>query len=290
MRSTGHLRPQPEGPSVSSQRKRRRARVQVGRHLTPLQQQALAAAALVGAFGTWWVIGWTGLVNPILLPPPFEVLKSLVALVQDGTLPRDVGVSLLRVVEGFVLALAVALPLGVVMGIFPVVRGLLEPLLELVRPIPPIAVIPLAMLWFGIGELSKITIIMYGAFFPILVNTMAGFAEVDPIHIRAAETLGASRPQIFRDVVLRSAFPYMVVGARLGMGMAFIVLVAAELIASSVGLGYLINDARYRFRTDQMLLGMACIGVLGFVLNKILLDIDRRVVRWKERGDRVRTA
>jgi ABC-type nitrate/sulfonate/bicarbonate transport system permease component len=269
---------------VTDRRTRRRARVHLGRHLTPLQQQALAAAALVTALGIWWAIGQTGLVNPVLFPPPLDVLKSFVGLVRDGTLPRDVGASLLRVVEGFVLALAVALPLGVVMGIFPVVRGLLEPLLELVRPIPPIAVIPLAMLWFGIDELSKVVIIMYGAFFPILVNTMAGFAEVDPIHIRAAETLGASRPQIFRDVVMRSAFPYMVVGARLGMGMAFIVLVAAELIASSVGLGYLINDARYRFRTDQMLLGMACIGVLGFLLNKILLDVDRRVVRWKERA------
>ncbi len=275
---------------MTSRTKRRHARVQMGRHLTPLQQQALAASALVGAFSIWWVIGRTGLVNPILFPPPLEVLKSLVALVGDGTLPRDVAVSLLRVVEGFVLALAVAIPLGVAMGIFPLVRGLLEPLLELVRPIPPIAVIPLAMLWFGIGEFSKVAIIMYGAFFPILVNTMAGFAEVDPIYIRAAETLGASRPQIFRDVVMRSAFPYMVVGARLGMGMAFIVLVAAELIASSVGLGYLINDARYRFRTDQMLLGMVCIGALGFVLNKILLDVDRRVVRWKERGGRTQTA
>jgi len=275
---------------VTNRKKRRRARVQVGRHLTPLQQQTLAAMALLAAFGIWWVVGRTRLVNPILLPPPFEVLTSFVALVRDGTLPRDIGVSLLRVVEGFVLALAVALPLGVVMGIFPVVRGFLEPLLELVRPIPPIAVIPLAMLWFGIGELSKVAIIMYGAFFPILVNTMAGFAEVDPIHIRAAETLGATRPQIFRDVVMRSAFPYMVVGARLGMGMAFIVLVAAELIASSVGLGYLINDARYRFRTDQMLLGMSCIGVLGFVLNKILLDVDRHIVRWKEQGGRAQTA
>jgi ABC-type nitrate/sulfonate/bicarbonate transport system permease component len=250
----------------------------------------LAVAALLAAFAIWWVIGRTGLVNPILFPPPLEVLNSFVALVRDGSLLRDIAVSLLRVVEGFLLALALALPLGMLMGIFPVVRGVLEPLLELVRPIPPIAVIPLAMLWFGIGELSKVMIIMYGAFFPILVNTMAGFAEVDPVHIRAAETLGASRPQIFRDVVMRAAFPYMVVGARLGMGMAFIVLVAAELIASSVGLGYLINDARYRFRTDQMLVGMVCIGVLGFLLNKILLDVDRRVVRWKERGGRAQTA
>jgi ABC-type nitrate/sulfonate/bicarbonate transport system permease component len=156
-----------------------------------------------------------------------------------------------------------------------------EPLLELLRPIPPIAMIPLAILWLGIGEVSKVFIIMYGAFFPILVNTVAGFREVETVHIRAAQSLGASRLEIFRDVVLRSAFPFIVVGARLGMSMAFIVLVAAELIASSEGLGYMINDARYNFQTDKIFLGMACIGVLGFLLNKGLLEIERRVLKWK---------
>lgn len=260
------------------------------RRLTSRQQQALALASVLGAVGLWAAVSGLKLVNPVLFPPPSEVLQSFIALTRDGTLPRDIAASLLRVVEGFLLALAVALPFGVLMGISPVCRGLLEPLLELIRPIPPIAVIPLAMLWFGIDELSKVIIIMYGAFFPIVVNTMAGFAEVDPIHIRAAQTLGATRAEIFRDVIIRSAFPYMVVGARLGMGMAFIVLVAAELIASSVGLGYLINDARYRFRTDQILLGMACIGFLGFLLNKLLLEADRRIVRWKGQGGRALTA
>ena len=255
-----------------------------GRRLTPAQRQALAGSAILFALGTWALISGLRLVNPVLFPPPLEVFQSFVALMRDGSLPNHVGVSLLRVVQGFVLALGIAVPVGILMGVSPVVRGLLEPLLELIRPIPPIAVIPLAMLWFGIGEFSKVFIIMYGAFFPILVNTMAGFAEVDPVHIRAAQTLGATRWHVFRDVVIRSAFPYMVVGARLGMGMAFIVLVAAELIASSAGLGYLINDARYRFRTDQILLGMACIGVLGFVLNKLLLEVDRRIVRWKADG------
>jgi ABC-type nitrate/sulfonate/bicarbonate transport system permease component len=259
----------------------RRRRSWGGRALTRGQRQALALAAVVGALIAWLLISAFRLVNPLLFPSPVEVFQSLVTLTRDGSLPRDIGASLLRVVQGFLLALAVALPVGILMGVSPVARGLLEPLLELIRPIPPIAVIPLAMLWFGIGEFSKIFIIMYGAFFPILINTMAGFAEVEPIHVRAAQTLGATRWHIFRDVIIRSAFPYMVVGARLGMGMAFIVLVAAELIASSVGLGYLINDARYRFRTDQILLGMACIGILGFLLNKLLLEIDRRIVRWK---------
>ncbi|MBI4183680.1 MAG: ABC transporter permease [Proteobacteria bacterium] len=275
------------GSSATEARPRRHRTTALGGILlTPRQRQALSVASIAGALFLWWGLTRIGLINPVLLPSPGEVFDSFVSSSLDGSLPRHVWASLLRVIEGFVLALAIALPVGVAMGMSQVVRGIVEPLIELIRPIPPIAIIPIAMLWFGIGEFSKVFIIMYGAFFPILVNTMAGFREVDPIHIRAAQTLGATRLQIFRDVILRSAFPYMVVGARLGMGLAFIVLVAAELIASSVGLGYLINDARYRFRTDEILLGMVCIGILGFLLNKLLLEADRRIVRWRAARER----
>lgn len=252
------------------------------RRLSPRQEAALAIAAVLGALALWWALTAFGLVSRVLLPPPMEVLTAFWQLLIAGALLDHVAASLLRVVKGFLLALVIAVPTGILMGNSAVFRGLTEPLVELLRPIPPIAVIPLAILWFGIGEGSKVFIIAYGAFFPILVNTMAGFAEVDPVLVRAAQALGASRYRIFRDVVLRSAFPYIVVGARLGMGMAFIVLVAAELIASSRGLGFLINDARYTFRTDLMFLGMAMIGVLGFGLNKLLIAIERRVLRWRE--------
>jgi ABC-type nitrate/sulfonate/bicarbonate transport system permease component len=251
------------------------------RPLTSRARTVLAIVSLVGTVGLWWLLTYTGWVSRVLLPSPLEVLQALVVSLQDGSLLRHIAASLARVLEGFLVALAVAVPLGIAMGVSHVVRALIEPLLELLRPIPPIALIPLAILWFGIDELSKVFIIAYGAFFPILLNTMAGFREVDPVQVRAAQVLGAKRYHIFRDVVLRSAFPFIVVGARVGMGMAFIVLVAAELIASSVGLGFLISDARYSFRTDQMFLGMACIGVLGFALNKVLLEMERRLLKWK---------
>src|SRR6185369_1820250 len=183
--------------------------------------------------------------------------------------------------EGFALAVVVAVPLGVLIGLSSTTHGLIDPLIELLRPVPPIAFIPLAILWFGIGEISKVMIIAYGAFFPIFVNTMAGFREVDRVHIRAAQALGAGRFDIFKDVVLPSAFPQMVTGARLGMGLAFIVLVAAELGAASEGLGYLINDARFSFRTDQIFVGINTIGLLGLALNKGLLEAERRLLRWK---------
>jgi ABC-type nitrate/sulfonate/bicarbonate transport system permease component len=256
-------------PAVAAKRRERRVRI------------ALAVSAVVGALIFWWLLSVSGLIDPVLLPSPAEVVAALIESFKDGSLWVNIWASLLRVVQGFLLGFAIAVPVGVLMGNSRIFRGLVEPLVELVRPIPPIAIIPLAILWFGIGELSKVFIIAYGAFFPILVNTMAGFREVDPVLVRAARTLGASRWQIFRDVVLRSALPFIIVGSRLGMGLAFIVLVAAELIASSEGLGYLINDARYNFRTDRVFLGMILIGVLGLILNKVLIEIERRLLRWR---------
>lgn len=245
------------------------------------QRYLLAFASIAGTLCLWQLVVATGLINPVLLPPPSDVIKTFISTIADGTLIRNIVASLTRVVEGFLLALIVAVPMGIAMGVSRIAYGLLDPLLELLRPIPPIAVIPLAILWFGIGELSKDLLIAYGAFFPILVNTMAGFREVERVHVHAAQALGANRYHIFRDVVLRSALPFVIVGARLGMGMAFIVLVAAELIASSAGLGFMISDARYNFRTDQMFVGMACIGILGFLLNVLLLKIERRLLKWR---------
>ena len=249
--------------------------------LTSGQRHMFAIASLLGSIGLWWLVSAAGWVDQVLLPSPVAVLKAFLSSVADGSLLKNVVASLLRVVEGFLLAAIIAIPLGVAMGISRIVHGLIDPLLELLRPIPPIAVIPLAILWFGIDELSKVFIIAYGAFFPILVNTMAGFREVERVQVRAAQTLGANRYQIFRDVALRSAFPFIIVGARLGMSMVFIVLVAAELIASSAGLGFMISDARYNFRTDQIFVGMACIGVLGFSLNMLLLQLERSLLGWK---------
>jgi ABC-type nitrate/sulfonate/bicarbonate transport system permease component len=245
------------------------------------QRYLLAVVSILGTLCLWQLATAAGWINEVLLPSPADVIKALIGSILDGSLFRNIAASLLRVVEGFLLATATAVPLGIAMGVSRTVFGLIDPLLELLRPIPPIAVIPLTILWFGIGELSKVLLIAYGAFFPVLVNTIAGFREVERVHVHAAQALGANRYHIFRDVVLRSALPFIIVGARLGMGMAFIVLVAAELIASNAGLGFMINDARYNFRTDQMFVGMACIGILGFALNLFLLKIEGRLLRWK---------
>lgn len=252
-----------------------------GEPTTPAKRAFLAAVSLGFLLALWSLFSAFGILNPALVPSPRSVAQAGLAAIRDGSLLTNAAASLARVLQGFAVAMLIAIPLGVLMGISRTARGLIDPVIELLRPVPPIAFIPLAIIWFGIGEVSKVMIIAYGAFFPIFVNTMAGFREVERVHIRAAQTLGAGRFDIFKDVVLPSAFPQMVTGARLGMGMAFIVLVAAELVASSEGLGYLINDARFSFRTDQIFVGMITIGLLGLLLNKGLLEAERRLLRWK---------
>ena len=248
---------------------------------TGVRDRTIGVASVTAVVIVWWAVARLGLVNPLLLAGPDAVASSAISLTLSGLLPTHIAVSMGRVLVGFFAAFVVALPLGTLIGMSRTVRAAVNPLIELVRPIPPIAMIPLAILWLGIGETSKYSIIGYGAFFPILLSTVAGFAAIDPVHVRAALTLGASRWQIFRYIILMSAFPNIVVGARLGMGMAFIVLVASELIAASSGLGFLIMDARAPFRTDWLFVGMITMGLLGYLLNQGLVRLERRVLRWR---------
>jgi ABC-type nitrate/sulfonate/bicarbonate transport system permease component len=245
------------------------------------RRRLLAVLAIGGLLGVWAALGATGWVKPFYLPPLPQVLALAGRMLLDGTLAWHAAVSLGRVAAGFALGVGIALPLGMLMGLSSRIYQGLEPWIELVRPIPPIAWIPLAILWFGIEEASKVFIITYGAFFPIMINTMAGFRDLDPVHLRAARILGANRVQIFWHVVVRSASRRIVTGLRLGLGMAFIVLVAAELIAAKAGLGFLIQDARFNVQTDRVMVGMAAIGVIGFGLNAALQALERRLVRWR---------
>ena len=222
--------------------------------------------------------------NPILLPSPVAVLKAGIDLAASGELQRDIIASLSRVLQGFSIAAVLGVVVGLAVGTWRLLEKLVEPMIELLRPIPPLAFLPMMVLWFGIGETSKIAFIAYAAFFPVFTTTVEGIKHVDPVLIRAAASLGATRTELFRYVVFPAALPGIITGLRLGFGLSFFVIVAAEFIAADSGLGYLINDARTFFMVSNMLLGAVVIGLIGFLFNILLRAAENWLLRWRHAG------
>jgi ABC-type nitrate/sulfonate/bicarbonate transport system permease component len=216
------------------------------------------------------------------LPGPVEVLKTLVELTVTGALLVHAAVSLSRVVAGFFLAAAIGLPLGILMGWSKKMESF-SVILEILRPIPPLAWIPLAMLWFGIGFQSKVFIIFIGAFFPVLSNSFLGVRETEPYLVEAGRVLGATDNEILRKIVIPNSIPSILEGLRIGLGIAWMCLVAAELtgLKSPLGLGYMIMEARDLGRADVVMAGMVAIGIIGYVMNALLRWAEGNVVRWK---------
>jgi ABC-type nitrate/sulfonate/bicarbonate transport system permease component len=228
-----------------------------------------------------WAAIAQSMANPQVLPGPRSTALAAWHLLTDGELIADIGASLSRVIEGWLLALAVAIPLGGAMGRSELMRRSFGTLIELVRPIPPIAMVPIAILWFGIGWTSQLFIVCYGAFFPMVIGVYDAFRNVDSLYENAARSLGCHGMSLFRRVVVMAALPSVISSMRIGLGLAFVSLVAAELIAASTGLGALIANSRVTFQTDYMLVGMIVIGIVGFLLGWIMLQLERFVLRWR---------
>lgn len=242
---------------------------------------SIRVASIIGFFVFWQLISMTGWFTPVLLPSPIAVATAFWDMLTGGVLVPNVLASLERAAKGFLLAVAIGVPLGIICGWNARLNAAVEPIVELFRPIPVLAMLPLAILWFGIGETSKLFLITFGSFFPIFVNTLSGVRYIDPVYVQAAESLGASRSQIFRRVVLMAAMPDIAVGLRLGLGFSFLTLVAAEMIASTRGLGYLIVDTQLTFQTDKTLVATLMLGFLGFFMSTMLLLLERHLLRWK---------
>ncbi len=240
------------------------------------------------------LLGW---VNPKVLPAPHAVATrwweylappqpydpdagSRLDWLLSGELVQDAAGSLYRVLAGFVVGAALAVPLGLLMGASERAYRLCNPLLQILRPIPPIAYIPLSILWFGLGNAPAIFLIAIGAFFPVLMNTVAGVRAVDGIFLRAARNLGAGRATIFRRVMLPAAMPYILTGMRVGIGTAFIVVIVAEMIAVNNGLGFRILEAREYFWSDKIIAGMLSIGLIGLAIDQAMSRINTHLLRW----------
>lgn len=216
----------------------------------------------------------------VMLPPPTAVFSAAMDLIGRGVLGTHVIDSLMRVLTAVGTAIAIGVPLGLAMGWFPRFRSAVDPLLEFIRPIPPLAWIPLSILWFGIGDTQIVYIIFLAAFFPIVLNSMAGARDVDAPLVRAGLSLGARPGELFATVVLPGALPSIFTGVRVGLGIGWMALVAGELVAAPSGLGYMINNARTIFRSDHILLGMVLIGVLGLILDFAMRRIAQFVMPW----------
>jgi ABC-type nitrate/sulfonate/bicarbonate transport system permease component len=219
--------------------------------------------------------------NPILFPSPLDMVRAAYEESVEGVLWRDIAASLARIFQGFAIGALIAVPLGCATGYFRRLEDWVDPIVELFRPIPPLALLPLFIIWLGIGEVSKVLLIAFSTFFPIFLNTTEGVRSTDPVHVRAALSLGANRWQIFGNVIVRSALPNIIVGLRLGFALGFFVLVAAELIAADSGLGYRIQESRNYFLVDRMFVGAAIIGVLGFTFNLGLRRLEDLLLRWR---------
>ncbi len=248
----------------------------------------------LGRIVHWWllvafVLVWEAVsvygqrINPqldVMMPPPTAVVSAAADLLERGVLFVHIRDSLYRVLLAVGAATALGVPLGLAMGWSTRFRAAVDPLLEFIRPIPPLAWIPLSILWFGIGDAQIVYIIFLAAFFPIVLNSMAGARDVDTYLVRAGLSLGASGRELFRTVVLPAALPHIFTGVRIGLGIGWMALVAGELVAAPSGLGYMINNARTLFRSDYILLGMVLIGLLGLVLDYVMRQVARLVMPW----------
>ena len=235
----------------------------------------------VAIIGVWQLLYHLGYLNPLLLPPPSRIALTFRDLLVSGDLPRHIGISMLRVLEGFGIALFLGLSLGIAIGLSKTLDRFTDLIIQVVKPIPPIAWIPLAILWFGIGEKSKVYIIFLGAFFPIIINTIDGIRQTDHKFVEVARLLAVPRFKFIFQVVLPGALPAIMTGVRVGLMVAWICVVAAELIAASSGIGYLIMDARELSQSDVVLVGMITIGVIGKVMDSLIKLLEKQLITWK---------
>jgi ABC-type nitrate/sulfonate/bicarbonate transport system permease component len=230
----------------------------------------------------WSLASAFGWANPDFVPSPASILAAAVELHGDGVLLADLSISLRRAAFGFVLGSVLGVVLGLLTARLRIVGYTLHPFLNVLRPIPAIALAPLAIVWFGIGEPSKYFLITYTVFLAVWLNTDHGASHVATTYIRAARVLGAGMVREFFEVVVPAAAPHIVSGIRLGAALAFLSLVAAELTGASAGIGYRIQEARQFFRTDRMFVGLVELGVLGGLLDYCFLRIGRRLVHWEQ--------
>ncbi len=250
----------------------------------PLPTRWISTLTLTSLLLAWWLVTAAGWIEPLFLPSPADILAKAGTLLtqgyMDASLWQHLGASLGRIGVALLAATLTAIPVGIAIGYNRVARGILDPLIEFYRPIPPLAYLPLIVIWCGIGELSKVLLIYLAIFAPIAIATATGVRTVDPAKLRAAQSLGATKAQLIRHVILPSALPDILTGIRIGLGVGWSTLVAAELIAATSGLGFMVQSAAQFLVTDVVVLGILLIALIAFALEMSLRALQRKLVPW----------
>jgi len=235
-----------------------------------------------------WIVGWlTGFINPQYFPTPATLWSAWADLVKNGysghPLWQHIGISLFRTLVGFAIGVAIGVPVGLLAGYQRQAGAVISPIMAFIRPIPPIAFIPMSVLYFGLGEVGKIVLIMFVSFNYVQANAQAGAANIPIMYLRAAESLGLSRMQTFFRILLPAALPQIFTGLKVALALSWAVVVAAELVGAQMGLGFMISDAAQLFRISVVYIGIILIGIIGLLMNVTLNGIENRIVHWRGR-------
>lgn len=253
----------------------------IGEKSTVTISAATGAALLLG----WWLATQAGLVSKLFLPTPAEVLPLAVDIFHDGyanaTLWEHVSASLVRILSAAAIAIVLGIPVGIFMGLNRWAKGIFDTPIEFYWPLPPLAYLPLMIIWLGIGEASKIVLLALAMFAPVVLSAQAGVRSLPIERVNAALSLGANRRQLFADIVLPSALPEILTGIRIALGVGWSTLVAAELIASTKGIGYMIMSASHFLATDAVFVGIAVIALCAFAFTYSMRILEKWLVPWK---------
>ena len=242
-------------------------------------------AALIFA---WWLVTQGGWIAPLFLPSPLAVIEAFVDVVRNGftgfSFWEHTWISTARVFGAFLLACVIGVPVGIAMGMSPLARGIFDPPIEFYRPIPPLAYLPLMIIWFGIDETSKVLLIYLSVFAPVTLGARAGVKSAAIEQIHAAYSFGATRWQVIRQVILPAAMPEIITAMRIGIGFGWTTLVAAEMVASTAGLGYMVLSASKFLQTATVIMGIVVIAAIAYAFDHLMRFVERRVVPWKGRA------
>lgn len=249
------------------------------------KERLLSIVSPLALLVLWQILSWAGALDPRFVPSPIGIGAAAYELIRDGELMHHIWISLLRVAAGFLVGAIPGMAIGLAMGVSRWARAAIDPVVAALFPIPKISLLPLIMLYLGIGEASKVALVALAVIFLVLINAMAGVLAIDPIYFDVAKNYGASRRKLWTRIVIPGALPMIFVGMRLGIGVAFIVIVAAEFVAARSGIGYLIWTSWEVMRIETMFVGIIVITVLGVLSTFLLRELERVVIPWrKERG------